>query len=106
MNKKTLAYVILGGAAVLLLTRRGNAQVPPRNINVTPPPPPPPSNNANAWAMWAQTIMQAYGNVAALWQPGGPFYRNNISDQQAQWIAQGVANAGWDASDWLAQTGN
>jgi hypothetical protein len=109
MKKETIGYVLVGAAALLLLTRRqGPASQGPgrQNIYSYPPPNPPVANNAAAWANWARTIMDLYGDVSQLWQPGGPFHRQSVTNQQAQWIANGISQAGWDASSWLAQGNN
>lgn len=79
MKNKDLGLIILGVAAWMMLRRRQPA-TNPQFQNV---PPPPPRNNAAAYQQWIQTIIGTYGTIAALWQPGGPFY-NNVSQQEAQ----------------------
>jgi len=86
MKKKdnTLAYIIIGVGALLLLSRNRATQTtqtqPRYNFQNIPPPPPP--NQAAAFQMWAQTILNSYGQIAELWKPGGPFYK--LSPEQVQ----------------------
>lgn len=71
-NKGAFLILILGGIVVayMMLQKRST----PASTNYSSVPPPPPRNNAQALATWANTILAIYGNVAELWQPGGPFY--------------------------------
>lgn len=82
MKDKTIAYVAIGAAAFLLLTR-GQAQNRPP---APPPPMPPQQGGGQQWAMWVSTIASAAGNLAQLFAPGGPFNPNQagLSPQQAQ----------------------
>ncbi len=82
----TTAYLLLGLAALLILSRRQ----PQHYQNYPTVPPAPPRSNGQAWADWARNIIQIYGNVASLWQPGGPFYQVNQTDVQQ--ILQGWGN--------------
>ncbi len=90
MAKKdnTTAYLLLGIAAVLFITRQQPQQQHYPNYPAIPPAPP--RSNGHAWADWARSIVQIYGNVATLWQPGGPFYRVNQTDVQQ--VLQGWGN--------------
>ena len=87
-QKLALAAVIAIGA--YLVTRPKNTLPPP-----PPPPfyqlPPPPPQNTPAWQTWTLNIINLYGAVAPLWQPGGPFYKQPITPQQAQQIQTGLS---------------
>lgn len=69
-----MGMLLIGLAAVLLLTQRKQTPV---YQNYPQIPPSPPQSNAQAWQEWASAIIATYGNVAQLWQPGGPFYNVN-----------------------------
>lgn len=95
-QKLALAAVI--GLGVYLVTR------PKASPPIQPPPPPPyyqlpppPPQNTPAWQTWVQGVINVYGAVAPLWQPGGPFYKQPITPQQAQQIQTGLSlvNYGW-----------
>lgn len=81
MKNKQLAMMILGAGAVLLLMQSQSNQQQvwyPQgggyyyNFPDIPPAP----STAQAFQQWVDAITSAYGNIAALWQPGGPFYQN------------------------------
>lgn len=105
MSKKnnTIAYVLLGAAVFLMLSRR-NQQPPPQQFQPGNYPPPPPRTNAQQYAQWAQTMLNLYGTVSALWQPGGPFYGRsqseiyNTIDQYSPGTTQGP---GFDPTGWV-----
>ena len=42
----------------------------------------PVSNTPQAIQAWVQTLIGTFGNVYALWQPGGPFYKPSPQVQQ------------------------
>lgn len=65
-----IALLVAVGAYFLLSRRSTQAPAPPANY-----PPAPPRNNAQAWAQWASQMISLFGQSAALFQPGGPFYR-------------------------------
>ena len=92
MKNKQLAYIILGVGAFLLLSQKQRPpyQTGPYNYypNIPPPPPPRP-NTAQAFSDWVSAILNSYGAVADLWQPGGPFYQ--LPPDQAQ----AAGNAFW-----------
>lgn len=81
MNK-TIGYIlVLGafGAIAYSLFKSGKFD------NVQPAPVPVPNQNSNAqqvqqWQMWVTLIMSQFGNIAALWKPGGPFYNYSYED--------------------------
>lgn len=72
MKNKELGYLLIGAAAFMLLQRRNT----PANYapQFAAAPPMPQVNTAQAWQNWINSIVNLYGNVRALWQPGGPFY--------------------------------
>lgn len=78
IDTKTL---IIGGIILYMLTRKkqntGNSGSPPPQTYNYPTPPP---RNTQAWAAWAKAIISTAGNVASLWQPGGPFYNQPTQD--------------------------
>lgn len=90
-DKDPIIFILIGAGIVYLLTRssRASQQRPYYNYPTIPPAPSPTA--AQAWAAWAQTIIQTFGNVASLWQPGGPFYGKKEEDvwaaiNQGQWV--------------------
>ena len=66
----TIAYVLVGLAAYLLLKPKPMYNQY-QNFPQIPPQPP---TQGQAFAQWANTILQIYGNAKELWQPGGPFF--------------------------------
>ena len=76
MKNKQIGYLLLGAAAVYLLTQQQRpAYYAPQFQQL---PPPPPRNRAAEFQAWINLVLSAYGNIAALWQPGGPFYNQGI----------------------------
>lgn len=73
-QKQLIGLAILAGLAYYLTTR--NQQLvyrgPYSNI-----PPPPPTSSPN-FQIWVNTILQTFGQVADLWKPGGPFYKQPV----------------------------
>lgn len=71
MNTKNILLLL----AIYLFTQQSN-----RQTQYTQPPQEPyvPQHQSPAqipnWVQWAQLIISLYGNVAELWEPGGPFY--------------------------------
>lgn len=89
-NKKkdnTLLIALMLGIGVYMLTKKSGGsttQIPP-NYNQIPPAPP--VQNSPAWQQWVAAIISVFGTAANLWAPGGPFYQQNISKNQAIEIA-------------------
>lgn len=85
MRKKDKSLLLIAGAAALFLlsNQQRQQQYAPQFQQV----PPPPRNNARDFAAWASAIVNTFGNVAELWQPGGPFYNMNRTDviKAAEW---------------------
>jgi hypothetical protein len=82
MAKKNnnLLLLGLGGLILYVLTRRPSYTPPPIQQGYNyypsfPQVPPAPQNNAAAFQAWASAILSTFGNVASLWEPGGPFYQ-------------------------------
>lgn len=74
MNNRQLALVAVLGGVLVLGFRAVNAANEPATL---PPPPPPTNNTSNSiyqWLAWAQLASKLFGDIAALWAPGGPFY--------------------------------
>ncbi|MEO0627446.1 MAG: hypothetical protein AAFY91_10705 [Bacteroidota bacterium] len=73
MNTKTIALLLIGVGGLFYLNQQNRFQqrfIPGQTFY----PPPPPRNAAQAWSTWAAQMLQIYGNVRELWQPGGPFH--------------------------------
>lgn len=70
-QKQLIGLAILGGLAYYLATRNQTPVYRGQYSNI-PPPPPPSSPN---FQIWVNTILQTFGQVADLWKPGGPFYK-------------------------------
>lgn len=51
--------------------------------------PPAPAQNSQAWQQWVAAIVSSFGAVANLWAPGGPFYQQNLTQQQAIELGSG-----------------
>ena len=47
----------------------------------------PTTSNTSAWKMWAQRIIDLYGQAKELWEPGGPFHKDNTNGLPAPIIA-------------------
>lgn len=82
---KTLLMAVILGVGVYMLTRSKPATttIPP-NYNQVPPAP---VQNTPAWQQWVAAIISVFGTTASLWAPGGPFYKQPISQNQAIEIA-------------------
>lgn len=77
-NKNILIAAALGVAAYLLLRKRTTqrpAYVPQQYYQAPP-------RGTAAFQNWANTILQVYGQSKWLFEPGGPFYNNKITDQK------------------------
>ena len=75
-NNTTALAVGLGILAGVLFLRKPAPVFP--SFPAAPPPPP---RNSPEWQDWAQRIIGLYGTIAALWEPGGPFYNPNDTDE-------------------------
>lgn len=85
MKNKNLILAIALGVGVYLLTRR-RSQAPTQPVSF---PAAPPRSNAQAWASWASSMISLFGQSAALFQPGGPFYRmrpEEVNDAIAPYV--------------------
>lgn len=69
--------LVIGVGLYFLLKR---PRVAPTTQNFNQLPPAPPRNNISMYGQWASTIIQLFGDVAELWQPGGPFYGTDRQD--------------------------
>lgn len=77
MKIDTKTLLLLAGVGLLGWALLKRSQPDPRNWQqYLPPQPPPPSQGGNAqeWQQWINLAMNTFGQVASLWQPGGPFY--------------------------------
>jgi len=86
---KKIAIAALIGAGIYMLTRPRTAPPTPANFQQIPPAPPP---QTQQWGQWVEGVLATFGNVAQLWQPGGPFYQQPITQQQATEISSGLTN--------------
>lgn len=73
-QKQLIGLAILAGLAYYLTTRNQQPVYRGPYSNI-PPPPPPTSPN---FQVWVNTILQTFGQVADLWKPGGPFYKQPV----------------------------
>lgn len=75
--------LLIGVAAILLLSRQQGGQSQggfnPGSSYV--PPMPDRRINPQAFQVWVQSILNTYGAVSELWQPGGPFYNAPVDIQ-------------------------
>lgn len=78
-SMKFIGFALLGVAALLFL-RQSRKPYTPQQTYV---PPRPQSNIPGAISQWVQTMVQVFGNVRELWQPGGPFYKPTPEVQAA-----------------------
>lgn len=86
-KEKNLLIAALIGVGFYLLTRRKPVVQPtPQNLSQIPPAPP---ANTPAWTQWVQAVVSVFGTVSALWAPGGPFYKQPITQNQALEIGKG-----------------
>lgn len=97
-NSDLITYGLIGlGAYLLLRPNQVQTQQPFYPGQTYYQLPPNPNTNAAAWQQWVATIVSIFGNVATLWQPGGPFYNTNITPgdiqafQQTGYIDPGLA---------------
>lgn len=46
-----------------------------------------PPANSNDWYNWISLILKLAGQTAALWEPGGPFYKSNVPNPDSkEWL--------------------
>lgn len=78
-NKNILIVLGIGAVAYFLLKKRTSTQRPayvPQQYYQAPP------RGTAAFQNWANTLLQVYGQSKWLFEPGGPFYNNKITDQK------------------------
>lgn len=81
-NTTTLIAVGLGIGAGYLFLKSQNQNTQFNTYPNFPTISSQPRPNTPEWAIWANAIIASFGNVAALWAPGGPFYNNpNVTNQ-------------------------
>ena len=96
MKKDTLLILGLAGiGAYLFLQNQRQYQNPPQNwapqYQQAIPAPPPPSTPE--WQNWARFVLETYGNVIQLWQPGGPFYKGPSQEELMRIVGAGAAGS-------------
>lgn len=74
-NKQVIGLAVLGALAFYLYSQQQQTRYTGQYQNI-PPPPPPSSPN---YQVWVNTILQTFGQVADLWKPGGPFYKQPVT---------------------------
>lgn len=97
MKKNAIIFLGFGAIAIYMLmnsNRQNQVQNWAPQFQRTLPPPPAQVNSAQ-WAQWAQIVLNTYGNIAALWQPGGPFYKGPSQEELAKILGGGVTGAGF-----------
>jgi len=95
-SKKLLIGGIIILAAVLLLRKQNTVPATQQNFNNLPPAPP---RGTPQWAQWAALVVGTFGQVAQLWQPGGPFHGTN-QNEVMQTVDDVNAN-NWSYGDWI-----
>lgn len=78
----TGTWILIGLGVFLLLQQRQVTTYPPGQYPYQnfPNIPQAPSTKGQAFQQWAQSIVNLYGNIKALWEPGGPFYKHRTDD--------------------------
>ena len=90
-NNNNLVILALAGAGIYLLSRPKQQAPPyPPPYQQYPQVPPAPQQNTPQWQSWANAIISVYGAVSQLWAPGGPFYQQPITQEQAAQIQQNI----------------
>lgn len=69
-TKLILGTLLLAGVGILILKKK-STPYPYHNFPTVPPAPP---AQTPEWQNWVSAILNTFGEVAELWQPGGPFY--------------------------------
>lgn len=77
MKSKDIGYLLIGGAMVYFLTQRSQAPIYRPQYQQLPPPPP--RNRAAEYQAWISLVLNTYGAIADLWQPGGPFHNTGVT---------------------------
>lgn len=104
-TSKTIGFIaLIGGAAALawyFINRRNT------NPSFQNTPPAPTTNTQNPQFMqWATLIMATFGNIAALWKPGGPFYQfQNQYDEVIEAVQDTNPNIDTNPYDWSPDSG-
>ncbi len=75
-DKKMIALVIAVGVFFLFSRSKRQRYIPP-------PPPPAQPNYYELFKNWALAILNIFGDVKELWEPGGPFYNKSKAEQEA-----------------------
>jgi hypothetical protein len=77
-NKNIFIALGLGVVAYFLLKTKPVNQQRPGYMPIQEPPP----RGSFAFQQWLNTILDAYGRSAWLFQPGGPFYKSKILNEK------------------------
>jgi hypothetical protein len=82
MKKKDNTILALAIAVgVFLLTSGRTSNQVPSSGSIPPPPPPQQPDYYTAFKNWAQAILDIFGDMRELWEPGGPFYNRSPQEQ-------------------------
>jgi hypothetical protein len=80
-NYNLLAGLLIGGGVIWAITSYMNAQrerqfqAQLRAQYQNTPAPPRQGAPQSEWQQWMGLVMSLYGDIRGLWEPGGPFYR-------------------------------
>lgn len=86
-TKKIIALGLIFGGGMWLATSVFSRPSRPMNYNPNynpgfqDVPRPPQESNVQKWKNWASSVVNLYGDVKELWQPGGPFSSQSYSGQ-------------------------
>ena len=82
INATTAILFGVGGLALLAMLGRQQRYQDPTPTNFQNFPAPPPSTaNQGQWQAWVSLALNTFGQVANLWEPGGPFYNVAETDE-------------------------
>lgn len=96
INATTAILFGVGGLALLAMLGRQQRYQDPSPTNFQNFPAPPPSTaNQGQWQAWVALALNTFGEVAALWEPGGPFYNVTDTWEFEQAMAQ-LSTNGWN----------
>lgn len=91
MKSKEIGYLLMGGALIYFLTQQQRQPYLAPQYQQLPPAPP--RSRAAEYQAWINLVLGTFGNVAALWQPGGPFYNSGINPND---VSANYTTTGWN----------
>jgi len=78
-NEMILVVALIGAVAYFMSNKEGNKPAYNPTANFANEIGPAPAPNTPQWQTWVGAAINLYGAVDDLWEPGGPFHNNNVT---------------------------